>query len=132
MSLLRSSSWRIYERAAALGLAVLYAVGAAGHAMAPTLPRSKMPKAQDGLRLLYRNGGGVLGFGLCIPSRIVGALCQASNKVLNALALYSNPAHESGKIVARFQPTSTTAANPAKVKGACSRLSQTIRGGSAH
>ena len=38
MSLLRSSSWRIYERAAALGLAVLYAVGAAGHAMAPTLP----------------------------------------------------------------------------------------------
>ncbi|MDD3441105.1 MAG: carotenoid biosynthesis protein [Opitutae bacterium] len=38
MNLMRSSSWRLYERAAALGLAVLYAVGAAGHVMAPTLP----------------------------------------------------------------------------------------------
>ncbi len=65
-----------------------------------------MPKAQDGLRLLYHNGGGVHGFeSLQFPLESWALSCQASNKVLNALALYGNPALEAGKgIVARFQP----------------------------
>ena len=65
-----------------------------------------MPKAQDGLRLLYHNGGGVHGFeSLQFALESWALSCQASNKVLNALALYGNPALKSGKaIVARIQP----------------------------
>lgn len=64
-----------------------------------------MPETQDGLRLFYHNGGGVHGFeSLQFPLESWALSCQASNKVLNALALYGNPALESGKgIVARFQ-----------------------------